>query len=101
MARQIYKVDAQIVDANGAFHVLDGYPKTFDSKNYGDDIDKALRRAEGEFSDTWGAMCKRDDRLMQTVVLSSVDGFQIDKKSFGAFPVEPEPETEPEGEPEE
>lgn len=85
MARQIFKVDAQIVDANGAFHVLDGYPKTFDSNNYQGDIDKAQKRAEGDFSEAWGAMCKRDDRLLQTVILSTVDGFQIEKKSMGTI----------------
>ena len=94
--RQIYKVDAQIVDANGTFNVLSGYPKTFDSNNYSGDADKALKRAEGDFSEVWGAMCKRDDRMIQTVTLSSVDGFQIDRKSMGSFPVEPEPEPEPE-----
>ena len=85
MARQIFKVDAQIVDANGAFHTLDGYPKTFDSANYQGDIDKAQRRAEGDFSEAWGAMCKRDDRMIQTVILSTVDGFQLERKTSGAF----------------
>lgn len=88
MTRQIFVVNAQIVDANGAFHVLDNYPKTFDSRNYDNDIDKAQRRAEGEFSDTWGAMCKRDDRLIQTALMYTADGFVIDKKTFGTFPGE-------------
>ena len=88
MARNIFIVNAQIVDANGAFHVVDGYPKTFDSNNYQNDIVKAQKRAEGDFSETWGAMCKRDDRMIQTVTLSTADGFQIDKKSMGGFPVE-------------
>lgn len=86
--RQIYIVNARIVDANGAYHTLDGYPKTFDSNNYQGDIDKAQRRAEGDFSDAWGAMCKRDDRLIQTVTLSTVDGFQLDRKTSGNFPEE-------------
>lgn len=85
MARQIFIVDAHIVDANGTFNYLDGYPKRFDSKNYQDDIDKAKRRAEGDFSDRWGDMCKQDTRLIQTVVLSTVDGFQLDRKSVGQF----------------
>lgn len=88
MARQIFIVTAQIVDANGSYAALTGYPKTFDSKNYQDDIDKAQRRAEGDFSDVWGAMCKRDDRMIQTVTLSTVDGFQLDKKSSGGFPAD-------------
>ena len=93
MARQIYIVNAFIVDANGTFNVLSGYPKTFDSRNYQDDGYKAQRRAEGEFAECWGAMCKRDDRQIQTVTLGTADGFQLDKKSSGDF-IEPEPEPE-------
>ena len=90
MARQIFIVNAFIVDANGTFNTLPNYPKTFDSKNYQNDIDKAQRRAEGDFSECWGAMCKVDTRQIQTVTLSTVDGFQIDKKTSGSFP-DPEP----------
>ena len=86
MPRQIFKVDAFIVDANGTFNVLSGYPKTFDRKNYQDDIGKAQRRAEGEVSEVWGAMCKRDDRQIQTVTLTDVYGFQLAKKTSGDFP---------------
>lgn len=88
MARNIFIVNAQIVDANGSFSALSGYPKTFDSKNYSDDIDKARKRADGEFSDCWGAMCKRDDRQIQVVTLTDVYGNQLDKKSMGDFPAE-------------
>lgn len=88
MARQIFIVTAQIVDSNGTFNAYDGYPKTFDSRNYQNDIDKAQRRAEGDFSEVWGAMCKRDDRQIQTVTLSTVDGFQLDRKTSGRFPEE-------------
>lgn len=85
MARQIFIVNAHIVDANGTYNVLSGYPKTFDSANYQNDIDKAQRRAEGDFSECWGAFCKRDDRMIQTVTLTTVDGFQLDRKTFGKF----------------
>ena len=88
MARQIFIVDAYVVDANGTFNNYTGYPKTFDSKNYNGDIDKAQRRAEGDFSETWGAMCKVDVRQIQTVALRTVDGFQLEKKSVGQFPEE-------------
>ena len=88
MARQIFIVTAQIVDANGAFANISGYPKTFDSNNYSNDIDKAQRRAEGDMSEAWGAMCKRDDRMIQTVTLSTVDGFQLERKSSGGFPAD-------------
>ena len=88
MARQIYIATAQIVDSNGAFHFIDGYPKTFDSNNYGNDVEKARRRAEGDLSEQWGSMCKRDDRMIQTVMLSTADGFQLEMKSMGSFPYE-------------
>jgi len=86
MARQIFIVDAHIVDANGTFNYIDGYPKRFDSRNYQNDVDKTQRRAEGDFSDAWADMCKVDTRQIQTVTLSTVDGFQIDKKTSGFFP---------------
>ena len=96
MTRAIYIVSAYIVDANGTFNPVSGYPKTFDSRSYNHDLDKTFRRAQGEFSDTWGAMCKRDDRLMQTVILTDATGFQLDRKSVGAVPDAPEPQPEPE-----
>ena len=89
MARQIFIVDAHVVDANGVFHYQDGYPKTFDSNNYQDDIDKAKRRAEGNMSEAWGAMCKVDTRMIQTVSLMTVDGFVLETRTMGAFPGDP------------
>ena len=86
MARQIFIVDAMVVDSNGTFNHIQGYPKQFDSRSYGDDIDKTKRRAEGDMSEVWGGMCKIDTRLVQTVVLYTVDGFQLDRKTCGAFP---------------
>ena len=87
--RQIFIVDAFVVDANGTFNHLNGYPKAFDSKNYQNDIEKAQRRAEGDMSETWGAMCKVDTRQFQTVTLMSVDGFQLEKKTSGEFDYQP------------
>lgn len=92
MQRQIFIVYASIVDANGSFANLSGYPKTFDSHNYGDDIDKAQRRAIGDMSETFGAMCKRDDRQLQTVMVTTADGFPIEKKSIGKIADLPDPE---------
>ena len=95
--RNIFIVNAFIVDANGAFANLSGYPKTFDSKNYSDNVDTARKRAEGDMSETWGAMCKRDDRQIQTVMLSDVFENVLERKSMGSFQEyepTPEPETE-------
>jgi hypothetical protein len=83
--RQIFIVDAMVVDSNGTFNHIQGYPKQFDSRSYGDDIDKTQRRAEGDMSETWGGMCKIDTRLVQTVVLYTADGFMLDRRTCGGF----------------
>lgn len=99
MTRAIYEVYAKVVDANGAYNTLSGYPKVFDSRQYEGNVDKALQRAKGEFHDTFGAMCKRDDRQMQMVMLMTAAGQVIDRQTIGAVPADPDPE--PELEPEE
>ena len=83
MKRQIYEVYAKVVDSNGAYNTLSNYPKVFDSRLYDNDIDKTLKRATGEFCETFGAMCKRDDRQLQTVILMTADGLIIDRKCLG------------------
>ena len=83
--RNIFIVSAFIVDSNGTFSYLSGYPKTFDSKNYSDNVDIAKKRAEGDLSEQWGAMCKRDDRQIQTITLEDVFGNMLEKKSMGNF----------------
>lgn len=94
MARNIFTVSAFIVDANGTKNNLSGYPKDFDSNNYQGDIAKARKRADGDFAEAWGAMCKRDDRQIQTVTLTNIKGEMLDHKSMGDFPAEPEPAEE-------
>lgn len=89
--RNIFRVDAFIIDANGTYHGLDGYPKNFDSATYGDDVDKALKRADGDASEVWSSFCTQDSRMIQTVTLSDISGNQIYKKSMGGFPGEPKP----------
>ena len=85
MPRNIFIVNAYVVDANGTFNNLTNYPKTFDSRNYDNDVDKALKRATGDFSEAYGAMCKNDTRQLQTVVLMSADGFIVDTKHIGTI----------------
>lgn len=91
MRREIYEVYAKVIDANGSYNTLSGYPKTFDSRSYNGDIEKTLRRAEGEFSDTWGAMCKRDDRQVQLVMLLSAEGMLLDMKRYGEIQEDEDP----------
>ena len=86
MERKIYTVYALVVDANGTHNTLSGYPKTFDSRNYNNDVAKAYQRAHGEFFDTIGAMCKRDDRQVQTVILFDQNGNFYDTQTIGTLP---------------
>lgn len=92
MTRTIYEVYAKVVDANGAYNTLSGYPKTFDSRSYSGDTAKALQRARGEYYETIGAMCKRDDRQLQTVILMGADGFVIEQTHIGKIADDPDPE---------
>ena len=45
--RNIFIVNAFIIDSNGTYNVLSGYPKNFDSNSYQNDIAKARKRADG------------------------------------------------------
>lgn len=65
MRREIYEVYAKVVDANGSYNNLSGYPKSFDSRNYGNDCEKTLQRAEGELSKAHYEMSKIDTRQLQ------------------------------------
>lgn len=97
--RKLFIILAWVVDANGTFNVLSGYPKKIDSNSYEGDTNKALLRAKGDFHEVIGAMCKVDTRKVQSVVLMDEAGFVIDKFTTGSLDItesEPEPTSEPE-----
>ena len=96
MKRAIYEVYAKIVDANGTYNTLTGYPKVFDSRSYNDDIDKTIKRAKGEYYATIGAMCKIDSRQLQTVILMTADGVILESAHVGTIADLPDPEPEQE-----
>ena len=86
MKREIFEVTAKVVDANGSYNTVSGYPKTFDSHNYGDDVGKARQRAYGEYHEALGAMCKRDDRQLQLALILRVsDGVVLEATHIGAI----------------
>ena len=90
--REIYEVYAKIVDANGAYNTLSGYPKAFDSHQFNDDCDKAKNRAYAEYYTALGAIAARDDRQKQfAMIIRANDGVQIEKKDFGAIASYPDP----------
>ena len=96
MQREIFEVYAKIVDANGSYNTLTGYPKTFDSKNYDNDIEKTLQRAYGEWHEALGAMCKVDSRQLQfAMIIRASTGQQIECQRIGALAELPDPEPTP------
>lgn len=91
MQREIYEVTAKVIDANGTYNTLTNYPKTFDSRNYQNDVDKAHNRALGEFHSVLGTMYTRDDRLEQLAMIIRIsDGVQIAVERVGDMPEVPE-----------
>lgn len=79
MQREIFEVRAIIIDANGTYNPISGYPKTFDSHNYGDDLEKTRRRAYAELSDVKSAFLKRDDRQIQFAQITRLsDGLSME-----------------------
>jgi len=92
MAREIFQVTAHIVDANGTYNALSGYPKNFDSRNYQDDVEKARQRAIGDWHEVMGAFAKRDDRQLQMAqVVQLSNGAVIQNDFIGSMNTE-EPE---------
>ena len=95
MIQEIFVVHAQIVDANGTFNELSGYPKAFKSTAYENDIEKARQRALGDYHDAMGAFGKRDDRQVQAAfVMQMSNGAIIGSGQFGKLPELPDPEEE-------
>ena len=97
MKRQIYEVHKKILGSavGGYVPMASGYPKVFDSHAaaYADDIDAALLAATGAFAAAWSEICATP-RDMSVVILTTADGFIIDKKVVGQIPDVPDPESE-------
>lgn len=97
MTQEIFVVHAEIVDANGTFNSLSGYPKAFKSTAYDNDIGKTRQRALGDYHDAMGAFGKRDDRQVQIAfVVQLSNGSIIANGQFGRLPELPEPTPESE-----
>ena len=95
MKREIYEVYAKVVDANGSYNTLTGYPKVYDSRSYDNDLEKTLQRARGGWHEALDAMCKVDTRQVQfAMILRASDGLQIEMEKVGALAELPDPEPE-------
>ena len=95
MKRNIYRVEACVVDANGTFNDLSGYPVTVDSRSYDNNPDITYQRAYGKYCETISAMSKVDTRQLQVAMLIHVNtGVQLDRHVFGEIADVPDPEPE-------
>lgn len=102
MARVIIEVDAtQIVTSEtnpgGILSHMPGYPITFDSVNYNNDLELTMNAAKGEYHDRLGKNYKdtNPNRVMKTVTLEIANGQQKLHESIGSYPADPEqPNTE-------
>ena len=96
MQREIYEIIAKIVDANGTYSTLDGYPKVISSRTYEGDLLKTRNRAYSAWHEVLGAMYKREDRQLQLAMILRVsDGYILERATIGAFVPDPDPEPEP------
>ena len=111
--RNIYIVSAtQVVTSDshpeGSYSVVQGYPKTFDSRNYeatetnpNGSEEKALAAAKSEYFSRLSAnYAGSQTRVMWAVTLTRADGRTIMAESLGAFPDMTPPQPEPEPTPE-
>ena len=103
--RSIYIVNAtQVVTSDahpeGAYSVVSGYPKTYDSRNYdataenpNGNPDKALNAAKSEYFSRLSAFYTGSPaRVMATVLLTQADGRTVLRESIGTLPdMTPEP----------
>lgn len=95
MTQEIFVVNASIVDANGTYNNLTGYPKAFKSVNYENDIAKTRQRAEGDWHEVMGAFAKRDDRQLQIAnVVQASTGAMLQNGVYGKLPELPDSEPE-------
>ena len=95
MKRIIYEVYAKVVDANGAYNTLSGYPKAYDSRNYDNDLVKTYNRAKGEYNTCLGTMYPRDDRQAQfALLIDASTGLVLESAYIGEIAELPDPEPE-------
>ena len=96
MTRQIFVVYAHIVDGAGAFSIPTDYPKPFDSKHYGNDIERTENAAKADAHDLLSGMYKAGTRQVQYVEIKTADGFRVFEERIGALATLPDPEPTPE-----
>ena len=101
--REIYEVNAKVVDAAKAYNNLSGYPKSFDSHQNGDDLEKTYFKAKAAYDEASAAgnTSAASGRPLTIVSLLRVsDGRQLFHDKIGEMPMYEEEIPDPEPEPE-
>ena len=101
MKREIYLVNAKVVDASGAYNDVSGYPISFDSHQNNDNIEKAEAKAYASYYSACsaGETARSNGRPLTVVTLTQMStGMQIEGKRIGKMPELPDPEPETEEE---
>ena len=94
MKREIYEVNAKVVDAANAYNNLPGYPISFDSHQNSDDLVKTEAKAYASFYSACsaGETARASGRPLTIVTLTSINsGVQIAGKRIGQMPELPDP----------
>lgn len=94
MKREIYLVNAKVVDASGAYNDVSGYPISFDSHHNNDNIEKAEAKAYASYYSACssGETARSNGRPLTIVTLTQMStGMQIEGKRIGAMPEWPDP----------
>lgn len=92
MDRNIVIVNAtQVVTSEahpeGMFSVMQGFPKTFDSLNYQNNLELTMKTAKSAYYDQLSKNYSYTNRAMTTVTLEMASGQQILHECIGAFPI--------------
>lgn len=98
MKREIYIVNAKVVDASGGYNDVSGYPISFDSHHNNDSIENTEAKAYASYYSACsaGETARSNGRPLTVVTLTQMStGMQIEGKRIGAMPELPDPEPEP------
>ena len=93
LKRNIFTVHATLVNSQGTYSKVSGFPKEFDSADYIDashpapagNPKKAFRRAKAAAHNQLGLNYAADDRRMQNVYIVQADGLVLFRETEGDF----------------
>lgn len=94
MKREIYVVNAKVVDASGGYSDVTGYPASFDSRHNNNNIEVTEAKAYASYYDACskGSTAKANGRPLTVVTLMKLStGTQIEGTRIGEMPELPDP----------